>query len=116
MNDGREKLEQRLGALRAAFADKLDIRLAEIEAAVRSLGENGDGDALPALRRLRDLTHKLSGAGATFGFADLGETAGELELLCESVLDRGDGPSRGDIEEIEGFLAPLKAAALPKGG
>ena len=116
MNDGREKFEQKLVALRAAFSDKLDIRLAEIEAAVRSLGENGGGDALPALRRLRDLTHKLSGAGGTFGFADLGETAGGIEVFCESVLDRGDGPIGNDIEKIEALVERLKTAAAPTGG
>ena len=103
-------MERRLAALRAAFADKLDGRLGEIEAAVRSLAVSG-GDAPLALRRLRDLTHKLSGAGATFGFADLGRDAGALEVFCESVLDRRDGPTRGDMEEIEGLVERLKTAA-----
>ena len=115
MSDGRADLERRLAELRAAFADKLDGRLGEIEAAVRSLAGGGDG-APQALRRLRDLAHKLAGTGATFGFAELGRDAGGLEDLCCSVLDRGDGPSRGDIEEIEGFLARLKSAAAPPNG
>lgn len=114
MSDGRADLEQRLAALNAAFAEKLDGRLGEMEAAARSLAESGG--APQALRRLRDQAHKLSGAGATFGFADLGRDAGELEVLCESVLDRGDGPSRGDIEEIAAFLARLKTAAGPPKG
>ena len=115
MRDGRADLEQRLAALSAAFAEKLDGRLGEMEEAARSLAESGGGDP-QALRRLRDQAHKLSGAGATFGFADLGRDAGELEVLCESVLDRGDGPSRGDIEEIAALLARLKTAAGPPKG
>ena len=116
MSNGAAELEQRLAALRAAFADKLADRLGEIEAAVRSLGEGG-GDGRLALLSLRDQAHKLSGAGGTFGFDDLGREAGELEVLCDSLIDRGDGPSAADIEEIEDFLARLKTAAgSPKGG
>ncbi len=109
MSDSTAELEQRLAALQIAFAAKLDDRLGEIEAAVRPLAAAG-GDTNQALRRLRDLAHKLSGSGATFGFADLGREAAGLESLCVSVLGQGDGPSPGDKEEIEGIVERLKSA------
>ena len=110
MSNGRASLERRLAVISAAFADKLEARLGEMEAHLRSIARDG-GDAPQALRRLRDQAHKLAGAGATFGFADLGRDAGALEVLCESVLDRADGPSRGDMEEIKGLVERIKSAA-----
>ena len=110
MSNGAAELEKRLAALHTAFADRLADRLDEMEANVRSLSECG-AEEPKALLGLRDQAHKLSGAGGTFGFDDLGETAGELETFCEAILDRRDGPSPGDIEEIEGFMTRLKSAA-----
>jgi chemotaxis protein histidine kinase CheA len=115
VSSGTPDLEYRLAALRTAFADKLADRLGEMEAAVRSLSAGGAGEPR-SLLGLRDQAHKLAGAGGTFGFDDLGETAGGLEAFCEAVLDRGDGPTPGDIEEIEGFLTRLKSAATPRKG
>ena len=114
MSNGAAELEQRLAALRTTFADKLADRLAGMEAAVRTLSDSA-ADAPRSLLSLRHQAHKLSGAGGTFGFDNLGETAGALEVFCESLIDHGDGPSAADIEKIVVFLARLKTAATANG-
>jgi HPt (histidine-containing phosphotransfer) domain-containing protein len=65
-----------LAAERAAYAGRIDLRVAEIEAHL----EAGH------FEEARRAAHKLSGSAGTYGFPSLSNAAREIE----ETLDRGD--------------------------
>lgn len=74
-------LDEELEALRVRFAEGLPERLETIEQAWKSVvDEDWSGDALMPLFRA---AHSLAGAGATFGFPEVGTDA---RLLADEVL------------------------------
>lgn len=104
MTDGLEP-----GELRRYFADRLPARLAEIDGAGRAARDAGwTGEPLKTLHRL---AHSLAGAGATFGFPAVSETARGLERLLREMLREGPGPDAAKVREVERTLAALPAAA-----
>lgn len=43
-----------------------------------------------ALEQLQYLVHRIHGGGATFGFANVGSCAGEIEQLIEPAVRKGE--------------------------
>ncbi len=97
-----------LDALKGKFLDSLDKRIGAMEKASDDLSEIGSGGGRDALEVLRFETHKLRGAGATFGFPLLSRISGLLE---DHLLT-----SRPDPEEIVRFISQLRRAADNRGG
>jgi len=98
--------------LRRYFAERLPVRLAEIEDACRATREAGwTGEPLKTFHRL---AHSLAGAGATFGFPAVSEAARGLErLLKELLAESAEGtPDAARIQEIERALAALASPSL----
>jgi HPt (histidine-containing phosphotransfer) domain-containing protein len=99
--------------LRRYFAERLPIRLAEIEDACRAARETGwTGEPLKTFHRL---AHSLAGAGATFGFPAVSEAARGLERLLKEMLaesTEGTPPYAARIEEVERALAALASPSL----
>jgi periplasmic divalent cation tolerance protein len=97
------------GGLREYFAGRLPERLAEIEEACRAARDAGfTGEPLRTFHRL---VHSLAGAGGTFGFPEVSESARELERLLKTFLTSAAAPGEAEVGEIEGFLARLRAIA-----
>ncbi len=88
--------------LREYFAGRLPERLAEIEDACRAARDTGfTGEPLRTFHRL---VHSLAGAGGTFGFPEVSETARGLERL----LKTGIGGTPMSEMEIENYLVRLR--------
>jgi len=92
--------------LKRYFAGRLPARLAEIDASYRAAGDAGwTGEPLRTFHRL---VHSLAGAGATFGFPEIGDFARRLEHRLAALLRSGDAPPEDpEILEIENLLAQL---------
>lgn len=95
--------------LRRYFAQRLPVRLAEVEDACRAAREAGwTGEPLKTFHRL---AHSLAGAGTTFGFPAVSETARVLERLLKELLQAEGRPDAARVREIERALAAIPAAA-----
>ena len=66
-------MNRRLEELRLRFRQRAQIQAGELERSLR------DGDA----PRLRDVAHKLSGGGGTFGYPEISRLADALEGAAE---------------------------------
>ncbi len=75
--DGKREAAAKLAALREGFADRLRVRIEELELALESAasGEHG-GRARAEL-----LAHRLSGTAGSYGFPDVGSAAAQLEAV-----------------------------------
>jgi HPt (histidine-containing phosphotransfer) domain-containing protein len=83
-----------------------------LEAAAHAIEtQSSPAEIRSALAILGALTHQLAGSASTLGFLRLGEAAGELELMCESLLDRGSVVSTEQCAEVYRILATLKTIA-----
>ncbi|MFC6689444.1 Hpt domain-containing protein [Jhaorihella thermophila] len=102
MNLGSDFAEK-LRAMSADFAATLSDRRDHAEAL---MGRIGDGrDMEDAVREIGMLAHKLRGTAPTFGFADLGACATELEFSVQQVLD----PEAAVDESVERFVRAYRA-------
>ncbi len=68
-------------------------------------------EASSLLVTLHNLTHRLAGSGATFGFLTLGNAARTLELVFKAMLECGDLPTSEQQAQILVLLGVLKHAA-----
>lgn len=98
-----EGLNEKLAALKTAYAARLEERIEEIAGTAGKLRE-GDREAL---RGLRNLVHKLAGSGATFGFGALSAAARRFEEAADRCLETGGHAPEG----MAALLADLRAAA-----
>ena len=97
--------------LRHDCAETLLAKIAEVATVARVLAESERHDA--ALTGLRNLAYKLAGSGATFGFSEMGKTAGKLEHLSDRALDQGGTLSdRSRQELLDCVVALQRVAAL----
>jgi len=78
-------LEERLAALRATFAAALPDRVRQLSSAWRPL-RDGRWDAEGYRTAMRQ-AHSLAGAGATFGHAQISESARCIERALQQALD-----------------------------
>jgi chemotaxis protein histidine kinase CheA len=97
--------------LQEYFAGRLPGRLREIEEAWQRVRETAwsDGEALKTFHRL---THSLAGAGTTFGFDAVSDTARALERRLKAVLQGAEPPL--DPAAVEDLLSSLRRAAAPR--
>ncbi len=99
----------RLGVMRHDFLQRVDgdlIALAGHWAAI----EDGT-DVSSSLAGIRNIAHKLAGAGGIFGFDEISDAAATLE---EAVIHGCDGS--GTVSEIGSALDRVAACAETKGG
>jgi len=92
MTDGEEQLREQVKVLGEKFLLRTAGQITTLrEQMLRLRAGNRD-----ALVMIQELTHKIHGSGAMFGFADLSERAGEMERLVvagatgNEALDRLD--------------------------
>ncbi len=132
MADGGS-LQERLATIRRAWVDALPQRLLVIQEGLEALLA-GTWDAEQA-HELHRLVHTLAGSGATFGLAEAGTAARELELVFQAVEAGGVPPTatqsaalrvrlggllavpaslaRAEAEPVEVADAPAPADAAP---
>ncbi len=94
MSDSEAKFAEKFGALRKAYAGRLDERLKEMEGHRDALASASGSDG-ETVEHILQAAHKLAGNAATFGFAELGEAAAELENVCEGAGN--DGPLQDSV-------------------
>ncbi len=107
MSDPEAKFAEKFEALRTAYAGRLDGRLKEMEGHRGALASasGSDGETVEHISRA---AHKLAGNAATFGFAELGEAAAELEKVCEGAGN--DGALQDSVrQEIVDRIGALRA-------
>ena len=92
--------------LKRYFAGRLPARFAEIDASYRAARDGGWTG--PSLRTFHRLVHSLAGAGATFGFPEVGDVARRLERRLAAFLQSGaTPPAPVELREIEDLVAQL---------
>jgi len=104
-----EEIQQKLRALYDEFAVMLPSKLEEINDAWRTvLQSNSTTD----LNDLIFYCHKLAGAGTSFGFQDITESARAVETELKNVLNKSDDEHVIWTREIKDRLALLIAELL----
>jgi diguanylate cyclase (GGDEF)-like protein len=96
--------------LRRYFAYRLPARVSEVEAARDAARDAGWGHE--PLRTFHRLAHSLAGAGATFGFPEVGEASRRLESLLKGSLDAGSPPEAAEISDLLTRLRDLAERPL----
>ncbi len=81
-----DSIKKKLAALASEFTQKLPDRLERIDAGIRGLREGTAG--LDRIQELHIDLHKLSGSGATFGYAELSSIAKNLETVIMEVITK----------------------------
>jgi HPt (histidine-containing phosphotransfer) domain-containing protein len=113
MNDdtsGKSNAERQLREEVATLAAKFLRRTHEQAASLSELATRvGEGDA-NALEQLEQLTHKIHGSGAIFGFAAISEAAGELERLCDGLSVPHIPPAPEVMQRLARGIEQLAAA------
>ena len=105
-----EELEARVKLLRDSYAIKLPAKLEQIGANITALAKAWDEDCALETGRL---AHNLAGTGQTFGFADIGAAAHELETHLLAIQSE-DRPHRA-VAEMRALLGHLFTAAHESG-
>ena len=88
MADNNMTVEEKMAALKSAYAQQLAGKVAEISDQVAAIANASDENALvETISSVRALTHKLAGSGATFGFKDVSTVAREMENACVKSME-----------------------------
>lgn len=107
-----KEIQARIEELRANFVAALAGRLSGLEAAAHAIeSQSSLAEIRSALATLGALSHRLAGSASILGFLRLGEAAGELELMCEMLLDVESELSREQCTEVCRLLAALMESA-----
>jgi HPt (histidine-containing phosphotransfer) domain-containing protein len=92
MTDGEEQLREQVKVLGEKFLVRTEGQITTLREQLLRV-RAGDREAMGVVQ---ELTHKIHGSGAMFGFADLSDRAGEIERLIvegdigNDTLDRMD--------------------------
>jgi chemotaxis protein histidine kinase CheA len=104
-----DTFDDRLAALRQRFRDRATAESLALEGIVSDLESGAPGALLQA--EIRRIAHSLAGAGGTFGFSGISESAARLD---EFAFDRPDSP------ELPGacrtLISEIKRAAIRGSG
>jgi chemotaxis protein histidine kinase CheA len=103
MTDGEEQLREQLKALGEKFLLRTAGQITTLREQMLRL-RAGDHEALVVIQ---ELTHKIHGSGAMFGFAELSDRAGEMERLVFAGTSGDEALDRLDtlIDELSAALA-----------
>lgn len=101
-----EELEARVQLLRDSYATKLPAKLEQMASNIAALTQAWDEECALDTGRL---AHNLAGTGETFGFADIGGAARELETHLLAIQD-GEFP-RTELNQTKKLLDELVAVA-----
>lgn len=111
MSSSATAIQDQLAQLRQSFTAHLPSRVAEIVQAQQ--------DAMSAqwstetLKKFHRLAHSLAGSAATFGHADIGQSARQLEIQVKPLLEQGIAPTPEQVVMIGERLKALKDLVMP---
>ncbi len=108
MLDTLQNTQEQLNALRRAYTLQLPERSTQIEAVWNQFLLNQADERL--LATLHNLTHRLAGSSATFGFLGLGDIARTLELFFKAILEGKAHPNVEQQAQVNVLLTALKQA------
>ena len=113
MADRQSSMEEKLAALRAQYADKIDERVDELVAIVDRMTHASGDEQRAIIADMKNATHKLAGSGATFGFPDVTTLARDMEHKCIAILEDEAvsvpaGFGNQLLEECEGIRMAVK--------
>ncbi len=109
-------ISSQLQALRDLFQDRLTTELPELERRAATLTTSGDHRE--DLSFLYHALHKLAGSAGTFGFAQLGKDARQLEIEIRAWLDAGTIPAAklpAFLKAINGLRHQMSPLDYPAG-
>lgn len=101
MTDGEEQLREQVKVLGEKFLLRTAGQITTLREQSRRL-RGGDREALGVIQ---ELTHKIHGSGAMFGFADLSDRAGEIERLVVAGVSGDD-----TLDRLDTFIDQLGVA------
>ena len=111
------ELQQHLQLLGEQFAQRLREELPQLADKAEQLQQAADpSEQLQHLTALREQLHKLAGSAGTFGFAELGQRARELELQTQhwlSCLELQQQGLQGFIHELQQLANAPQQTAVP---
>jgi chemotaxis protein histidine kinase CheA len=90
------QLREQVAALGLKFLQRTQDQTASLRELLASLSE-GDESVLP---RMQELSHKIHGSGAMFGFDEVSRFAGEVEQLCYDRRQATEAGAAGSIAEL----------------
>ena len=98
--DAKTKAERQLREQVAALGVKFLQRTRDQATALRELLvglSNGDESVLA---QMQELSHKIHGSGAMFGFEEVSRVAGEIEQLCYDRRQAGEAAAAQGIADL----------------
>ncbi len=98
-------LQQHLQQLGQQFSERLRQELPQLGQQAGQLLQADEAERERLLLLLRDQLHRLAGSAGTFGFAQLGQQARELEQQAERCLERLQRQQQG----LRDFIGALQA-------
>lgn len=102
MNDKKQTLEERLEALRNAYADQLPTKLDEAATLWSTLNNNEwDWNAAKDFHRY---VHTLAGSAPTFGFNSVGQDARRIEQVLKEWIAKQETPSKEDCNDVSTMM------------
>ncbi len=109
--DDGDDFTKKMEALKASFAAKLPDRLSEIEHSLGSLKSEPTAENIERrLTQILNFSHKLTGSGGTFGFADVSKKSAVVEERCEALLQEATAFRASYIDELDGLVRALETS------
>ncbi len=105
MDDANILLEEKIKAMRDAYAAKLPEKIRELEETWNALSDDNWDSSLTKLRRQ---AHTLAGSSAMFGCDAPSKAARALELRVEQVMKSGSPPTLEQRNHITQLLDSIK--------
>ena len=106
-----DAFEKQLAALRRAYVAHLPVRRDQLAALSAAIARNPAANAArKKIAKIHELTHNLSGSGGSYGAAEIGPAAAQVERACEAILSSGNAASTAQWREVERLLGRLQTA------
>jgi HPt (histidine-containing phosphotransfer) domain-containing protein len=94
------ELREQLRILAGKFLQRTAVQIGQLRTELDRLAGTGDPEAL---RVILEITHKIHGSGAMFGFERISAVAGELQALST----RRDEPAPATLMALTAELRPV---------
>ena len=103
-------LEEQLNEVSSVFTGQLKEKVALMEATWSAIAIEKEID-IEALHILSDVAHELHGQGTFFGYPEVTEYAGQLEEICDTLIQASDIISTEARQKIASHIHHLKKTA-----
>ncbi len=108
-------LEEQLYEVSSAFTDQLKQKVALLEATWKSIDVSQEIN-IEALHILSDVAHELHGQGTFFGYPKVTDYAGQLEEICDVLIQASDIIPAEAKQKITRHIHQLKETATIDNG